>query len=96
VPVATIDSLFDELAEYCTTEIQWLNGFGCDLMVSYSTFDPDFGYPQKIILRQESANPMNIGLLRYMSIKFSNTRNFCFANGWARAAWILESFAALS
>ena len=50
----TVSELF-KLVEQDMTTVKWINGVGCDLQAIHPSFNPIWGYPEKIEYRQERA-----------------------------------------
>jgi hypothetical protein len=53
------------------TNIQWINGIGCDLMVVHATFNK-LGYPEKVQYVQEFMTPFNVGQSVYEKYRRRN------------------------
>ncbi|MBX3086334.1 MAG: hypothetical protein KF716_32155 [Anaerolineae bacterium] len=61
----TITSLFDTLDKLLPRTTRWANRFQCDVWMSRSTFDPEWGFPRLIDVRMEVVSPLNLGALKY-------------------------------
>jgi len=89
----TVSSKFAQINSSLT--IHWLNGDGCDLMVVYPTFNDTWGYPEKVVLRQEWASPLNLGIADYVSSHPLFSTFECWFDGYGGSDYVLQSLTPL-
>ena len=65
----SVTDLFAALDRQIPREIEWINGFGCDLWVSHSEYDPNWNFPRRIEVKQEWMTTNNIGEYKYKLIR---------------------------
>lgn len=61
----TIPALFEKIKNDISN-IEWINGIGCDVMLTTVVYDDKLGYPQSIEYHQISASPSSIGWINYV------------------------------
>ena len=65
----TVTELFTVASRAVPRRIDWVNGAGCMLWVSQSTFHPVYGYPTLIKVVQKDASPETIGVAKYERLR---------------------------
>ena len=63
--VFTISRLFATLDDLIPRTTRWANRYQCDVWMSRSTYDPQWGFPTLIDVRMEVVSPINLGGLKY-------------------------------
>jgi hypothetical protein len=78
----TVTELFALAGRAIPRHIDWVNGAGCMLWVSQSTFHPTYGFPTLIKTVQKAASPETIGVAKYQRLReVMDNREACSLDG---------------
>jgi hypothetical protein len=92
----SVTDLFAALDRQIPREIDWINGFGCDLWVSHSEYDPNWNFPRRIEVTQDWMTTSNIGEYKYKLIQsVIGEMHMCHLLGMYKAPVEVISFTVL-